>query len=214
MVYRAFKPFYKRTDKNRHKANRGEIMTSNAIQANSSAQSPSDISIEYVREELDIGDLNDLCDATDAAIEAGGGFGWVHLPARDLLERYWQGVIVMPGRDLFVARLDGVICGTCQLIKPPANNEAQSHAYNITTHFVSPWARGHGLARRLLHRAEKQARSYGALVVNLDVRETQDAAIRLYESEDYDHYATHPAYAYVDGSFVPGRFYMKLLEQD
>ena len=30
-----------------------------------------------VLEQLSPGDLNDLCDATDAAIEGGGGFGWV-----------------------------------------------------------------------------------------------------------------------------------------
>jgi ribosomal protein S18 acetylase RimI-like enzyme len=78
---------------------------------------------------------------------------------------------------------------------------------------VSPWARGHGLARMLLQRAEKQAMNDDATVLNLDVRETQEAAIKLYESEGYDQFATHPAYAYVDGSFVPGRYYMKILEE-
>ena len=55
-------------------------------------------------------DINDLCDATDEAIQAGGGFGWLHLPSQDILERYWQGVVTVPTRLLFVARLDGVIC--------------------------------------------------------------------------------------------------------
>ena len=55
-------------------------------------------------------DLSDLCDATDAAIKAGGGFGWVELPSRDVLERFWQGVAAMPLRLLFLARLDGVVC--------------------------------------------------------------------------------------------------------
>ena len=173
---------------------------------------PPTIEIEHLRQELSFNDLQDLCDATDAAIDGGGGFGWVELPARDILERYWQGVIVMPQRQLFVSRLDGVICGTCQLIKQPANNEAQAHIMHLTTHFVSPWARGYGLARKLLHRAEKQAIHDGATVMNLDVRETQEAAIKLYESEGYDQFGTHPAYAYVDGSFVPGRYYMKILD--
>ncbi len=100
-----------------------------------------------------------------------------------------------------------------QIIKTPNNNEAQAHIMQLTTHFVSPWARGYGLARKLLQRAEKQAKNDGATVINLDVRETQDAAIKLYESEEYDQFATHPAYAYVNGSFVPGRYYMKLLEE-
>ncbi len=55
-------------------------------------------------ETLTTADLNDLCDATDAAIEAGGGFGWLELPAREILERYWNGVVAMPARLLFVAR--------------------------------------------------------------------------------------------------------------
>jgi ribosomal protein S18 acetylase RimI-like enzyme len=185
-------------------------MTKSAIQNKNSTP---EIEIEHLREELTLGDLQDLCDATDSAIENGGGFGWVDLPARETLERYWQGVIIMPNRQLFVARLDGVICGTCQLIRQPGNNEAQAHIMNLTTHFVSPWARGHGLARMLLQRAEKQAMNDDATVLNLDVRETQEAAIKLYESEGYDQFATHPAYAYVDGSFVPGRYYMKILEE-
>jgi hypothetical protein len=70
-------------------------------------------------EEFTPAELNDLCDSTFAGIEAGGGFGWVTKPPRDVLERYWQGVTAMPSRILFVARLDGVICGSCQLVKPP-----------------------------------------------------------------------------------------------
>lgn len=184
-------------------------MTNSAIQE----KLPPQVAIDHIKHELELRDLNDLCDATDAAIKAGGGFGWVNLPSREILERYWQGVIVMPNRELFVARLDDVICGTCQLIKPPANNEAQAHAVQLTTHFVTPWGRGHGLARRLLQRAEKQARNDGFTVINLDVRETQEAAIKLYESAGYDHYATHPAYAYVDGRYVSGRFYTKILDE-
>lgn len=157
-------------------------------------------------------DLNDLCDATDAAIKSGGGFGWLKLPARDILERYWQGVIVMPSRSLLVARLDGVICGTCQLIKPPANNEAQKFAVQLTTNFVAPWARGHGLAKRLIELAEQCAKDEGYSVINLDVRETMDAAISLYESMGFQRIGTHPYYARVDGQMLKGHYYTKLLQ--
>ena len=159
-------------------------------------------------------DLNDLCDATDAAIEAGGGFGWVRLPARDILERYWKGVLTMPQRLLLVARLDGVICGTAQLVLPPRNNEAQSFAVNLTTNFVAPWARGHGLARMLLEEAENRARKEGFAVINLDVRETQEAAIKLYESRGYKLIGIHPHYAKVGGRIIAGRYYYKALNQD
>ena len=156
-------------------------------------------------------DLNDLCDATDAAIKAGGGFGWVKLPARDILERYWQGVVTMPARKLFVARLDGVICGVAQLLLPPKNNEAQSFAVQLTGNFIAPWARGHGLARLLLDTVERTAAADGYTVINLDVRETQDAAIHLYESSGYLKIGTHPAYARIDGQTVRGSYYYKTI---
>lgn len=169
------------------------------------------IEIELVREQLITADLNDLCDSTDAAIQDGGGFGWVEKPSREILERYWQGVITMPSRLLFVARLDHVICGTAQLVLPPKNNEAQSFAAQLTSHFVSPWARGHGIAARMLETIEKEARSEKIEVINLDIRETQEAAIRLYEGAGYVQLGRHPYYAKVDGEVIPGRYYYKKL---
>lgn len=157
-------------------------------------------------------DLNDLCDATDAAIVGGGGFGWTHLPARDILERFWQGVVAMPSRLLLVARLDGVICGTCQLIRPAVNNEAQAHIIQLTANFVAPWARGHGLARLLLSEAENIARKEGFSVINLDVRETMGPAIELYETSGFERFGEHPYSALVDGQYVKGYYYFKLLK--
>lgn len=160
------------------------------------------------------GDLNDLCDATDAAIEGGGGFGWVKLPARDILERYWKGVVAMPTRIVFVARLDGVICGTCQILKPPVNNEAQSFSVQLTTNFVTPWARGHGLAKMLIEAAENYARNEKFTVINLDIRETMERAIKLYELMGYKRIGTHPHYAVIDGQTLKGYYYCKVLEID
>ncbi len=171
-------------------------------------------SVELIQGPLSVGELNDLCDATDAAIEAGGGFGWVSLPNRDILERYWQGVIAMPARMLFVARLDGVICGTAQLIRPPKNNEAQSFAIHLTGLFIAPWARGQGLSRRLLDYIEKTALKEGFGVINLDLRETQDAAIKLYEGAGFKLIGEHPFYAQVDGKIVRGRYYYKAIQPD
>lgn len=167
--------------------------------------------VEMVTESLSVGDLNDLCDATELAIEAGGGFGWVQLPNRNLLERFWQGVLAMPVRALFIARLDGVICGSAQIIRPPKNNEAQASSVTLTGLFIAPWARGQGLSRRLLDLVEKTALKEGFKVINLDLRETQTAAIALYESAGYQLIGTHPYYAHIDEKFVPGRYYYKLL---
>lgn len=159
------------------------------------------------------GDLEDLCDATDAAIEGGGGFGWLELPARDILERYWQGVLTMPTRLLFVARLDGVICGTCQLVKPPVQNEARKFAGHLTTHFVAPWAREYGLASKLLDKVEAVALEENLSVINLDVRETMTNAIAFYESKGYIRFGTHPVYAKVDGKVLQGHYYYKVIEK-
>ena len=171
------------------------------------------ISVDRI-ETLKGADLHDLCDAADDAIKAGGGFGWVEPPPRDVMERYWKGVLMVPERILFVGRLDGVICASAQLVKPPRNNEAQAHAANLTTSFVAPWARGHGLARLLTLAVEKEALDGGFRILNLDVRETQDAAITLYESLGFKRWGTHPFYALVNGRRLAGYFYAKHLTQD
>lgn len=171
-----------------------------------------DIAIERI-EALKTADLHDLCDATDDAIKSGGGFGWVDPPPRDVMERYWKGVLVVPERILFVARLDGMIAGSAQLVKPPRNNEAQAHAAALTTSFVAPWARGHGLARRLTEAVVTEARGAGFRVLNLDVRETQEAAIALYETLGFKRWGTHPFYALVKGKPLAGHFYSKTLDQ-
>ena len=157
-------------------------------------------------------DLDDLCDAAEAAIAADGGFGWVRSPPRHIMENYWRGVLLVPGRQLFVARLDGTIGGSAQLTRPPRNNEAQSFAAQMMHNFMAPWARGHGLARRLVLAVEDAARESGYSLLNLDVRDTQSAAIQLYETLGYTRWGTHPLYARIDGRFIPGHYYYKQLE--
>jgi len=170
-------------------------------------------SVEVV-ERLKTSDLNDLCDATDAAIRVGGGFGWVDPPPRDVLERYWKGVMVVPERTLVLGRLDGVVAGSAQLVRPSRNNESQGFAANLTTSFVAPWARGHGLARKLTCMVEELARAEGYAVLNLDVRDSQTAAIALYESLGYRRWGVHPRYAMAHGHWFAGYFYFKILNDN
>jgi len=154
-------------------------------------------------------DLDDLCAATEAAIVGGGGFGWVRVPQRSVLETYWKGVLLVPERQLFVGRLDGVIAGSAQLTRAPRNNEAQAWAAQLTAAFVAPWARGYGLARGLVATIEEAARRSGIQVLNLDLRETQTAAIELYEQLGYTRWGTHPAYACVENRVIRGHYYFK-----
>ena len=142
------------------------------------ARPPPQFLVEHA-EELDDGDLAALCEATDAAIIDGGGFGWVNPPGRRALESYYRGILLVPERELHVVRMDGVIVGSAHLVKPPRNNEAQSFAAQLMHSFVAPYARGHGLARMLTEGVESRARELGYHVLNLDVRESQAAAIQL-----------------------------------
>ena len=157
-------------------------------------------------------DMAELCEATDAAIIESGGFGWVEPQGRAALERHFRGVMLVPERELFIARLDGHVVGSAQLVRPPRNNEAQAFGATLTHAYIAPYARGHGLARLMIERVEERAAALGHRVLNLDVRETQATAIALFEQLGYMRWGTHPAYARVRGQTVAGHYYHKLLQ--
>src|SRR5262245_19585961 len=163
---------------------------------------------------LSRGDLADLCQAADDAIKAGGGFGWLTPPRRDVMEAYWKGVLLVPERTLIVGRLDGVIVGSAQLVRPTRNNEAQAHSGQLTTSFMAPWARGHGLSRMIAAGVENHARSRGLRLLSLDVRETQDAAITHYRSLGCHELGRHSHYARVGGLYVAGLYFWKDLTEN
>ncbi|MEE2694636.1 MAG: GNAT family N-acetyltransferase [Pseudomonadota bacterium] len=154
-------------------------------------------------------DLIDLAEATQEAINDGIGFGWVRPPSNQRLEAYWKGVLVVPERDLFVGRLDDSVAGSIQLLRPPPNFEAGVFSASIDTHFVAPWARGHGLAKMLLEAAEAAALKSGLTVMRLEVRASQERAVALYQSCGYKRWGTLEKYHLVAGKFVAGYFYAK-----
>ena len=157
-------------------------------------------------------DLDALSEATEEAIIDGNGFGWLQPPGRQTLANYWRGVLLVPERELYVARLAGRIVGTTQLLKPPANNEASAHAATLTTFFIAPWARGHGLAKGLIRAVARSAVEQGFHQIDLDVRETQTAAIALYEAEGFKRWGVKERYAYTNGRYVRGFYYTKDLK--
>ncbi|MBC6439083.1 MAG: GNAT family N-acetyltransferase [Rhodospirillales bacterium] len=177
-------------------------MTSNARKAS--------VEVEHITE-LNRLDLDDLCGATDAAIVDGNGFGWLHPQPRDHMERYWKGVLLVPERQLWVGRLDGTIAASAQLQLPPRFNEAQAHSPHLTTHFVAPWARGHGLAAMLLESVEAWCLNQSYSHLRLDVRETQTRAIEVYEAAGFTRWGELPSYARTEGKLVTGYFYVKAL---
>ena len=156
-------------------------------------------------------DLQELCDATEEAILADGGFGWISLPARKKLEDYWKGVVLIPERILIIGKLDNLVAGSVQLIKPTRNNEAQSHLCNLSTFFLASWARGYGLAKKLFKKAEDEAKSQGFKVITLEVRETQYRAIQIYEQAGFTKCGVNPKSAFVEDKYISGFYYYKEL---
>ena len=61
----------------------------------------------------------------------------------------------------------------------------------------------------LLEQVEVEARARGFETMNLSVRETQDAAVNLYETLGFKRWGTHPKYTLVDGKSVAGHYYCK-----
>ena len=169
------------------------------------------IKIEILKSISDI-DLADLCNITEQAIKAGGGFGWLKSPPREILNKYWKGLVVVQHRILIVGRLNKAIAGTLQLGLQPPNNEAQKNITNITSHFVAPWARGYGLAKNMIDYSELVAKENGASCVQLDIRETQDAAIQLFTSTGYEQWGENPNYAGVDGKVIKGLYFYKNIQ--
>ena len=66
-----------------------------------------------------------------------------------------------------------------------------------------------GAYKRLGKVAEEEARRQGFLVLQLEVRETQERAIQLYEKHDYQRWGTLPHYEIVNGRRYAGHFYFK-----
>lgn len=174
---------------------------------------PAVLTAQRIERFEDDADVHALVEAATAAILDGGGFGWVKPPKASVLEQYFRGVALVPERELIIGRIDGVIYGAAQLLKPSRNNEAQAFAATIMHHFVAPYVRGNGLAKLIVQKAEERARALGYQVLNLDVRETQTAAIALYEAAGFTRWGTHPAYAKVRGALIQGHFYTKRLSR-
>jgi ribosomal protein S18 acetylase RimI-like enzyme len=166
------------------------------------------IKVEVLKSISDL-DLADLCNITEQAIKAGGGFGWLKVPPRETLNNYWKGLVVVKNRILIAGRLSDAIAGALQLELQAHNNEAQKNICNITSHFVAPWARGYGLAKKMIDTAEVIARENNVSCVQLDIRETQEAAIHLFKSKGYKKWGTNPNYALVEGKTIKGLYFYK-----
>lgn len=161
--------------------------------------------------ELSQAELTALCEAAEDAIKRGGGFGWLDVPPRATLEAYWRGLMLVPGRHLYVAQLDGLMVGALQLHEASKNMESQAQIATVQSGFTASWARGYGIGRDLMIYAIDQARALGFRALKLDVRETQHTAINLYTKLGFVEWGRLPRYAYVEGQWIAGyHFYLDL----
>ena len=168
------------------------------------------ISVDILKKLSDV-DLADICNITEQAISAGGGFGWIRVPTRSILNEYWEQTTNSNLSNLIVGRLNGVIAGTLQLSYEAPNVESRKNIAQIKRHFVAPWARGYGLAKSMIDFAEKKAKEDNVKSIQLAIRETQDAAVQLFTSKEYKVWGKNPYYAFINGSFVKGIYFFKNL---
>tara|TARA_Y100000768_G_C23969263_1_gene679632 strand:- start:1464 stop:2000 length:537 start_codon:yes stop_codon:yes gene_type:complete len=168
------------------------------------------ISVDNLTKISDV-DLADLCNITEQAISAGGGFGWLRVPTREILNQYWKKINEDNLTKLIVGRLNGVIAGTLQLSYEATNIESRKNIAQIKRHFVAPWARGYGLAKAMIDFSEKISKEDNIKSIQLAVRETQDAAVQLFSSKDYKIWGENPFYAFINGSFIKGIYFYKNL---
>ena len=90
------------------------------------------ISVDNIETLTDV-DLADLCNITEQAIKAGGGFGWLRVPTRDILIDYWTKRSNDKYIKLIVGRLNDVIAGTLQLAYEAPNIESRKNIAFIST---------------------------------------------------------------------------------
>ena len=154
-------------------------------------------------------DLADLCNITEQAIKAGGCFGWLTIPPIETLKKYWNGLVLIKSNILIVGRLNGTIAGASQISFYPPNNEAQKNISKIQSHFVAPWARGYGLAKAMIDRALEISKENNKKSIQLDIRETQSAAIQLFENKGFSKWGENPSYAFINGTRIKGYYYFK-----
>ncbi len=161
---------------------------------------------------LDNVDILELCETTRLAILTHEGFNWLTPPPEKTLENFWKGVFIIPERTLIIARMDGQIAGCCQLVRPPANNEAGSFRGHVETFFLAPWARGHNLAKTMLQKAEDVAKTQGCRTLECHMSSDQHAAIAICEWIGMDRWGIKERYSRVNDQFVSGYYYSKDLD--
>lgn len=128
------------------------------------------------------------CVADDASLT------WLPPLAPAVAQGYWKGVssqVALNKAVLLAAWMEGELVGTVQLLLDMPENAP--HRAEVAKLMVDPAARGRGVGRALLRRAEQAARGIGRSLLTLDTR-VGSAAERLYRAAGWTELGTIPGY--------------------
>lgn len=141
-------------------------------------------------------DVEALADILHACVHDGASVGFILPFDQAQARRFWTDAVfpavAKGGRRLFVARLDGEIVGTGQLIVDTMPN--QTHRADVAKVLVHPKAQRRGIGRALMLAIEGQAREERRSLLVLDTL-TGDKAEGLYLSLGYELAGRIPDYA-------------------
>ncbi|MEM6834658.1 MAG: GNAT family N-acetyltransferase [Pseudomonadota bacterium] len=171
-----------------------------------------DISVDHITR-LSDDDLDALVQATEATIEDGSNSSWRGSPSHDKLRAFWSGVALSPTRHLIVARLGGSIVGAVQIVQAGPLSEIGPEVAELDNFFLSPDARGHGLAGRIVRYAEEVARSLGIISLDFTVRDDRSDAVQIFEAMGYTRWAKKRTFRFSGGQFQAGLYYTKIIDE-
>lgn len=117
-----------------------------------------------------------------------------HFAGDRMSRRAFRHLLGSAAAMIWLAQASGQTLGAIVLLTQRKRRRAR--IYSVV---VSPAARGQGLGKRLVQRAEREARQLGYAGVSLEVRQDNQAARALYAALGYVVHAELPAY-YDDGA--------------
>ena len=152
-------------------------------------------------------EIEALSEILHACVHGGASVNFVLPFSLDDARAFWRKV---SGSVVFVARVDGKVVGTVQLV--PAKQPNQPHRADVAKLLVHPSARRQGVARALMTALEERAVRDGKTLLCLDTN-TGDAAEPLYRSRGYTLLGIVPGFSIptTGGAPVPASFYYKTL---
>ena len=113
-----------------------------------------------------------------------GGDGWSE-ERREAYERGFHAIAASPDIELYVARREGQVIGTIQVLFVPHISGVGALRCILEAVFVSAAARGQGVGAAMLAVAEERARARGAAVISLASNAKRLDAHRFYERHGY-----------------------------